>query len=49
MIYFYNSSNEKDRLVHPVTVSTNGGELKAFALAVLNFRKNRMCGYPVKL
>lgn len=46
MIYFYSSSNKRDKLIHPVTVSTNQGERKAFALALLNFKKNGMIGSP---
>lgn len=46
MIYFYSSSNKKDKLKHPVTIVTNGGENKAYALAYFNFRKNNMIGRP---
>ena len=49
MIYFFNSTNKRDKLAHPVTISTNGGERRAFALAVLNFRKNNMIGYPKRV
>ena len=49
MIYFYESTNKKDKLVHPLTVSTDKGELKAFALAVLNFKKNNMIGSPKRI
>ena len=43
MIYFYNSSRKDDKLVHPVTVSTNS-ERRAYAFAVLNFKKNNLKG-----
>lgn len=46
MIYFYSSSNKKDKLKHPVTIVTNGGENKAYALAYFNFRKHNMIGSP---
>lgn len=45
MIYFFNSSRKDDKLTHPVTVSTNS-ERRAYALAVLNFAKNRLKGSP---
>lgn len=48
MIYFYESSNKKDKLTHPLTVSTTS-ERKAYALAVINFRKNNMFGSPKRI
>lgn len=45
MIYFFNSSNKRDKLSHPVTVSTNS-ERRAYALAVLNFAKHHLKGSP---
>ena len=48
MIYFYESSNKKDKLVHPLTISTTS-ERKAYALAVLNFAKNGMFGSPKRI
>lgn len=46
MIYFYNSSNKKDKLVHPLTISTNKGGKYALWLATLSFRKHNMIGSP---
>ena len=46
MIYFFSSSRKSDKLYHPVTISTNGGERRAYALAVLNFVKNGLKGSP---
>ena len=46
MIYFFNSSRKDDKLIHPVTISTNGGERRAFALALINFLKNNYKGSP---
>ena len=48
MIYFYESSNKKDKLTHPLTISTNN-ERRAYALAVLNFAKNKMIGSPKRI
>ena len=45
MIYFYKSSNKKDKLQHPVTVCA-ANEHRAFALALINFKKNKMIGSP---
>lgn len=45
MLYFFNSSNKQDKLQHPVTIST-GSARRAYALAVLNFKKNCMLGTP---
>lgn len=46
MIYFFNSTNKRDRIKSPILVSTNGGVNKAYALAVFNFIKNNMIGSP---
>ena len=46
MIYFFNSTNEKDKVKSPILVSTNGGANKAYALAVFNFAKHNMLGSP---
>ena len=46
MIYFFNSTNKKDKIKHPIVISTNGGSNKAFALAVIHFAKYRMYGSP---
>ncbi len=46
MLYFFNSTNKQDKLKNPVTISTNGGETKAFALALINFTKHAMIGSP---
>ena len=48
MIYFYESSNKKDKLTHPLTISTSS-ERRAYALAVLNFAKNGMIGSPKRI
>lgn len=48
MIYFYESSNKKDKLTHPLTISTTS-ERRAYALAVLNFAKNGMIGSPKRI
>ena len=48
MIYFYESTNKRDKLTHPLTISTNT-ERKAYALAVLNFVKNKMIGSPKRI
>ena len=48
MIYFYESSNKKDKLTHPLTISTSN-ERKAYALAVINFTKNKMIGSPKRI
>jgi len=48
MIYFYESTNKKDKLVHPLTISTNS-ERRAYALAVINFTKNKMIGSPKRI
>ena len=46
MIYFFKSSRKSDKLSHPVTVSTNS-ERRAFAMALVNFKKNGLKGSPV--
>lgn len=48
MIYFYESSNKRDKLTHPLTISTSN-ERRAYALAVINFAKNRMIGSPKRI
>lgn len=48
MIYFYESTNKRDKLTHPLTVSTTS-ERRAYALAVFNFRKNNMFGSPKRV
>ena len=48
MIYFYKSSNKKDKLTHPLTISSNS-ERRAYALAVLNFAKHNMVGSPKRI
>jgi hypothetical protein len=49
MLYFYGSTNKRDKLTHPLIVSTNKGERKAFALAVLNFAANHLIGSPKRI
>ena len=46
MIYFFSSTNKKDKIKHPILISTNGGVNKAYALALINFTKNSMFGSP---
>ena len=48
MIYFYESTNKRDKLAHPLTISTTS-ERRAYALAVLNFAKNNMIGSPKRI
>ncbi len=48
MIYFYDSTNKRDKLTHPLTISTTS-ERRAYALAVLNFAKNGMFGSPKRI
>ena len=45
MMYFYESTNKRDKLTHPLTISTTN-EKRAYALAVLNFAKHNMVGSP---
>lgn len=46
MIYFFKSSRKSDKLSHPITVSTSS-ERRAFAMALVNFKKNGLKGSPV--
>ena len=46
MIYFFKSTNKKDKIKHPILISTNGGSNKAYALAVIYFAKYSMFGSP---
>ena len=48
MIYFYESTNKRDKLTHPLIISTSS-ERRAYALAVINFAKNRMIGSPKRI
>lgn len=48
MIYFYTSTNKRDKLEHPLTISTSS-EKRAYALAVLNFTKHNMIGSPKRI
>ena len=48
MIYFYKSTNKRDKLTHPLTISS-ANEKRAYALAVINFAKNRMIGSPKRI
>ena len=48
MIYFYESTNKRDKLNHPLTISTTS-ERRAYALAVLNFAKHNMVGSPKRI
>ena len=48
MIYFYESTNKRDKLTHPRTISTTS-EKRAYALAVLNFAKHNMVGSPKRI
>lgn len=45
MIYFFKSSRKADKLSHPVMVCA-GNERRAFALALINFKKNSYKGSP---
>ena len=45
MIYFFKSSRKDDKLIHPLTICANS-ERKAFALALINFKKNGLVGSP---
>lgn len=45
MIYFFNSTRKSDKLHHPVTVCAQS-ERRAFALALINFKKNSYKGSP---
>ena len=46
MIYFFNSTINKDKIIHPISIYTNGGSNKALALAIIYFAKHRMFGSP---
>ena len=46
MIYFVKSTNKKDKIKHPILISTKSGINKAYALAVINFVKHSMIGSP---
>ena len=48
MIYFYESTNKRDNLTHPRIISSRT-ERKAYALAVINFRKHFMVGSPKRI
>ena len=48
MIYFYESTNKRDKLTHPLIISTSN-ERRAYALAVLNFAKHNMVGSPKRI
>lgn len=45
MIYFFNSSRKSDKLTCPITVCA-ASEHRAFALALINFKKHNMIGSP---
>ena len=45
MIYFFNSTRKADKLSHPVTICA-ANERRAFALALINFKKNSYKGSP---
>ena len=46
MIYFFSSTNKKDKVEHPILISTKGGVNKAYALAIKKKKKNSMIGSP---
>lgn len=48
MIYFFKSSRKSDKLSHPVTVCAKS-ERRAFALAIINFKKHNMIGSPKRI
>lgn len=48
MVYFYESTNKKDKLYHPITICA-GSERRAFALCLLNFKKHNMIGSPKRI
>ena len=48
MIYFYESTNKRDKITHPLTISTTS-ERRAYALAVINFKKNHFNGSPKRI
>ena len=45
MIYFYNSTNKRDKVKNPITIVTTS-ERRAFAMALINFRKHNYIGSP---
>lgn len=45
MIYFFKSSRKSDKLYHPVTICA-ANERRAFALALINFKKSNYKGSP---
>lgn len=45
MIYFFSSSNKKDKVKNPITVVTSS-ERRAFSMALVNFKKNNYIGSP---
>lgn len=49
MMYFFNSTNKRDKLIHPVTISTNKGAKHALFLAIISFRRNNMIGSPKRI
>lgn len=49
MIYFFSSTNKRDKVTRPIIISTNGGANKAYALAVFNFAKHNMIGSPKRI
>ena len=48
MIYFYDSTNKRDKLTHPLTISSSN-ERRAYALALINFKKHSMVGSPKRI
>lgn len=48
MIYFYESTNKRDKVTHPLTIITTN-ERRAYALAVINFAKHNMIGSPKRI
>lgn len=48
-MYFFNSTNKRDKLIHPITVSTTKGAKHALLLAILSFRRNNMIGSPKRI
>lgn len=49
MLYFYCSTRKDDKLTHPITISTNGSERRAYMLATFNFRKHNLKGFPKRV
>ena len=48
MIYFFNSTNKKDKLKSPITVLSNSSR-KAFAMALINFKSHGYKGSPKEI